>query len=67
MQHLNLGAHNCTFQMVLYTFDCSIVESHILHYVEVPWVPARMVYWENVLILKLPIIRRLKIEFINLL
>ena len=48
-----------SLQLVLYTFDCSlhsIVKSHILHYLEVTWVPACMVYWENVIILLLFII-----------
>ena len=55
-----------SLQLVLYTFDRSlhcIVKSHILHDVEVTWVPARMVSWENVIIfLLLFIITRLDDE-----
>ena len=54
-----------SLQLVLYTFDCSwhcILKSHILHDVEVLWVPARMVSWENVIILLLFIIVRLYYE-----
>ena len=54
-----------SLQLVLYTFDCSlhrILKSHILHYVEVTWVPAHMVSWENVIILLLFIIVRLDDE-----
>ena len=35
------------------------MKSHILHDMEVTWVPARMVSWENVIILLLFIIIRL--------
>jgi len=54
-----------SLQLVLHTFDCSlhcIVKSHILHYVEVTWVPALMVFWEKVIILLLFIIIRLDDE-----